>query len=140
MFLPSERISAIRSEPMATSTSPEDAFAPLSPIVLVTGKGGVGKTTTSAALALSLAGAGHRVAVLTIDPARRLADSLGIGPLSNDPQRVPLEGMHLDAARMEAPDGAIAELRPAEGLSPELRALSLLCQTILSLNEFAYVE
>lgn len=54
--------------------------------------------------------------------------------------RVVGEGMHLDAARMEAPDGAIAELRPTEGLSPELRAFSLLCQTILSLNEFAYVE
>lgn len=41
---------------------------------------------------------GQRVAVLTIDPARRLADSLGIGPLSNTPQRVPLAQLGADSA------------------------------------------
>ena len=89
-------------------------------VIVCCGSGGVGKTTTSAALALSLAGAGHRVAVLTIDPARRLADSLGIGPLSNDPQRVPLEGMHLDAMMLDMKatwDGVIHRFAP----SPEAR-------------------
>lgn len=76
-------------------------------VLICCGSGGVGKTTTSAALALRLALDGHRVAVLTIDPARRLADSLGIGPLGNDPQRVPIEQLdpactgHLDAMMLD---------------------------------------
>lgn len=58
-------------------------------VVLCLGPGGVGKTTTSAALALALARSGERVAVLTIDPARRLADALGLGgKLSNTPNLV----------------------------------------------------
>ena len=46
-------------------------------IIVCCGSGGVGKTTTSAALALAAAEAGRQVVVLTIDPARRLAQSLG---------------------------------------------------------------
>ena len=46
-------------------------------IVCCVGSGGVGKTTTAAALALSAAMEGKRALVLTIDPARRLANSLG---------------------------------------------------------------
>lgn len=58
-------------------------------VVLCLGSGGVGKTTASAALALALARRGERVVVLTIDPARRLADALGVGgQLSNEPTRV----------------------------------------------------
>ena len=60
-------------------------------IVICAGSGGVGKTTTSAALALALAAAGQRVAVLTIDPARRLADALDIGAIGNTARRVPIE-------------------------------------------------
>ena len=52
------------------------------------GSGGVGKTTTSAALALRAADRGRRVAVLTIDPARRLAQALGLAELGNEPGRV----------------------------------------------------
>lgn len=59
-------------------------------VVICCGSGGVGKTTVSAALALQFAREGHKVAVLTIDPARRLADSLGIGELTNTARRVPL--------------------------------------------------
>jgi anion-transporting ArsA/GET3 family ATPase len=64
-------------------------------VVICAGAGGVGKTTTSAAIALGLAAEGRRVAVITIDPARRLANALGLDALGNEPQRVParrLEG------------------------------------------------
>ncbi|NCG21716.1 MAG: AAA family ATPase [Rhodobacterales bacterium] len=54
------------------------------------GVGGTGKTTTAAALGVGHALAGHRVVVLTIDPARRLADALGTQTLGNTPSRVPL--------------------------------------------------
>ncbi|MBW3609803.1 MAG: AAA family ATPase, partial [Actinobacteria bacterium] len=57
-------------------------------ICIVAGAGGVGKTTASAALALGLAASGKRVAVVTIDPARRLADSLGLEELGNEPRLV----------------------------------------------------
>ena len=53
------------------------------------GSGGVGKTTTAAALALRAAEQGRRVVVLTIDPARRLAQSLGLEELDNEPRNVP---------------------------------------------------
>jgi anion-transporting ArsA/GET3 family ATPase len=62
-------------------------------ILICCGAGGVGKTTTSAALSLRLALDGHKVAVITIDPARRLADALGIERLSNAPQAVPLQAL-----------------------------------------------
>ncbi len=57
-------------------------------IVICAGSGGVGKTTTSAALAMGLAAGGLRVAVVTIDPARRLANSLGLDELDNEPRLV----------------------------------------------------
>ncbi len=57
-------------------------------ICICTGSGGVGKTTTAAAVAIGLAARGQRVAVVTIDPARRLASSLGLAELDNEPRRV----------------------------------------------------
>jgi anion-transporting ArsA/GET3 family ATPase len=57
-------------------------------VVICAGSGGVGKTTTSAALAMGLAASGLRVAVVTIDPARRLANSLGLAELDNEPRLV----------------------------------------------------
>jgi anion-transporting ArsA/GET3 family ATPase len=57
-------------------------------VVICAGSGGVGKTTTSAALAMGLAAAGQRVAVVTIDPAKRLANSLGLAALDNEPRLV----------------------------------------------------
>ncbi len=60
-------------------------------IVVCAGAGGVGKTTVAATVALGLAADGHRVALVTIDPARRLAEALGLDDLGNDPQRVDLE-------------------------------------------------
>ncbi|MCX4093650.1 ArsA family ATPase [Nocardia sp. alder85J] len=59
-------------------------------VVVCCGSGGVGKTTTAAAIALRAAESGRKVVVLTIDPARRLAQSLGVDDLDNSPQRVPL--------------------------------------------------
>src|ERR1700735_2324127 len=52
------------------------------------GAGGVGKTTTSAALAFGLAMRGKKVAVVTIDPARRLASALGLSELSGEPRQI----------------------------------------------------
>ena len=57
-------------------------------VVICVGSGGVGKTTTSAAIALWGAVQGRRAVVLTIDPARRLADSLGLGALGDEPRAV----------------------------------------------------
>jgi anion-transporting ArsA/GET3 family ATPase len=57
-------------------------------ICVCCGAGGVGKTSTSAAIALGAAAQGRKVAVLTIDPARRLANSLGLERLGNEPRRV----------------------------------------------------
>jgi anion-transporting ArsA/GET3 family ATPase len=57
-------------------------------VVICAGAGGVGKTTVSAAVALGLAAQGRRVAVVTIDPARRLAEALGLDELGNQPQPV----------------------------------------------------
>ena len=57
-------------------------------VVICAGPGGVGKTTTAAAVALGMAAQGLRVAVVTIDPARRLADALGIEQLDDQPRRV----------------------------------------------------
>ncbi|MEN8112905.1 MAG: ArsA family ATPase [Actinomycetota bacterium] len=57
--------------------------------VIVTGAGGVGKTTISAATAVRLAGPDRRTLVMTVDPARRLADALDLRSLSNEPSPVP---------------------------------------------------
>ncbi|MGA1075661.1 MAG: ArsA family ATPase [Ilumatobacteraceae bacterium] len=80
---------------MATRTAPPiGALLASKEMVLVVGSGGVGKTTTAAALALSaVVESGGRVLVLTIDPARRLADALGTGGLRNEPSRVPSESL-----------------------------------------------
>ncbi len=74
-------------------------------VVVVAGSGGVGKTTTSAAIALGMAARGKKVAVLTIDPARRLANALGLPELGNEERRVDVDvkgelwAMMLDAKR-----------------------------------------
>ncbi|MEU7811571.1 ArsA family ATPase [Pseudonocardia sp. NPDC049154] len=78
-------------------------------ILVCCGSGGVGKTTTAAALALRAAERGRTVVVLTIDPAKRLAQALGLDELSNEPGTVPgldgsakggsLQAMMLDMRR-----------------------------------------
>lgn len=74
-------------------------------VIVCCGSGGVGKTTTSAALALRAAERGRKVVVLTIDPARRLAQSMGIEKLDNVPRPVPgvdpASGGSLDAMMLD---------------------------------------
>jgi anion-transporting ArsA/GET3 family ATPase len=78
---------------------------PATKVVVCCGSGGVGKTTTAAALALRAAERGRQTVVLTIDPARRLAEALGLSTLSNEPKRVEqintgeLHAMMLDMRR-----------------------------------------
>ena len=61
-------------------------------VIVCCGSGGVGKTTTAAVLGIELAAMGKRVVVVTIDPAKRLADALGVpGGLSNDPTQIDLQ-------------------------------------------------
>jgi anion-transporting ArsA/GET3 family ATPase len=103
-------------------------------VVICVGAGGVGKTTTSAAVGLALAREGRRVAVVTIDPARRLASALGLEQLSSEPHRipaaafaeqgVPIEGelwaMMLDSKRTF--DDIVARLAPDERAREEILA------------------
>lgn len=103
-------------------------------VIICAGSGGVGKTTTSAALAMGLAARGQRVAVVTIDPARRLADALGLEDLGNEPRRVDparfaghgldvageLWAMMLDAKRTF--DELIERLAPDERARDEILA------------------
>jgi len=65
-----------------------DATLDTARILVCTGSGGVGKTTTAAALALRGAERGRRTVLLTIDPAKRLAQSMGLTELDNTPRRV----------------------------------------------------
>ncbi len=70
-------------------------------VAVCVGCGGVGKTTVAAALAVEGARRGQRVLVLTIDPARRLADALGVAALGNEPQDLPREAL----ATLGVPEG-----------------------------------
>ena len=96
-------------------------------VCICAGSGGVGKTTTAAAIAAGMAARGKKVAVLTIDPAKRLADSLGLPELGNterrvDPglfegERVETEGGELWAMMLDAKatfDEVIARHAPDE--------------------------
>jgi anion-transporting ArsA/GET3 family ATPase len=74
----------------ASTRTDLDSLLAAKEMMLVCGSGGVGKTTMAAALAVHAAAEiGGRVLVLTVDPARRLADALGVGRLGNDATRVP---------------------------------------------------
>ncbi len=103
-------------------------------ICICVGAGGAGKTTVAAAIALRLAVDGRRVAVVTIDPARRLAGALGLAELGNEPRRVSprrLAGAGIDArgelwAMMLDPkrtfDELIGRLAPDERTREEILA------------------
>ncbi|MDP6979639.1 MAG: ArsA-related P-loop ATPase [Myxococcota bacterium] len=100
-------------------------------IVVCVGTGGVGKTTVSAAFGMLAARRGLRTLVLTIDPARRLADALGIETLGNEPKRVRLPADALEAhgdielhAMMLDPkgtfDGLIERFSPNEDIQRQI--------------------
>ena len=96
------------------------------------GSGGVGKTTTSAAIALGMAARGAKVAVVTIDPAQRLANALGLQELENEPRRVEPErleaievkgelwAMTLDPKRTF--DELIDRIAPEPGRAAEIKS------------------
>src|SRR5258706_15090627 len=69
-------------------------------VVVCVGSGGVGKTTTAATLALGGARAGRRTLVLTIDPAKRLANALGLAQLDHEERRVPDEKVAVPGASL----------------------------------------
>ncbi|RKH56689.1 ArsA family ATPase [Corallococcus aberystwythensis] len=70
-------------------------------IIVLCGAGGVGKTTTAAALGVAAARAGRKVLVLTIDPARRLAEAMGLKENGAEPTTVPPERLYADGPRGE---------------------------------------
>jgi anion-transporting ArsA/GET3 family ATPase len=73
-------------------------------IIVCCGSGGVGKTTVAAAIGLRAAERGRHVVVLTVDPARRLAQSMGLNSLDNTPRPVP--GARVDAELAQDGNGA----------------------------------
>lgn len=94
-------------------------------LIISVGPGGVGKTTTSAALALAAALAGRRVAVITVDPARRLKDALGLADLSVDPHPVRVGGVHFDALALDAKrtfDDLVRRLAPSPAAAERIFA------------------
>ncbi len=70
------------------TTSPMNTLLDQRRIIVCVGTGGVGKTTVSSAIAIAAAKRGRRALVLTIDPARRLADALGLDALGSSPERL----------------------------------------------------
>ncbi|MBF0493096.1 MAG: ArsA family ATPase [Deltaproteobacteria bacterium] len=66
-------------------------------LIICCGSGGVGKTTTAAALGLKAALSGKKVAVLTVDPAKRLANSLGISSLGNEEKEIDISRFQASA-------------------------------------------
>jgi anion-transporting ArsA/GET3 family ATPase len=77
---------------------------PRTRIIVCCGSGGVGKTTAAAAIGLRAAERGRNVVVLTVDPARRLAQSMGLSSLDNTPRPVPLSGTYGPSRASEMPE------------------------------------
>ena len=90
-------------------------------ILVCVGSGGVGKTTTAASLALAAARRGRRTLVITIDPAKRLANSLGLAGLGHDIQQVAPEIIE----RASAASGIAAQEAPAQAGRGQLFAMML---------------
>ena len=86
---------ALIGTPRAVDGTPVGSLSEVvdrSSVLVCCGSGGVGKTTTAAVIGLEAARRGRRVVVVTIDPARRLADALGLADgLTGEPQRVTVD-------------------------------------------------
>jgi len=102
-----------------------DAILEQHQVIVCAGSGGVGKTTTAAAIALYGAQRGARTVVLTIDPARRLADALGLHgagrEMGGDERAIPLQGTGSLTALMLDQKGAWDALVDRHAPSPEVR-------------------
>lgn len=107
-------------------------------VLICAGSGGVGKTTTAASIAVRAAGLGLRTVVMTIDPAKRLANSLGIRDLGGKPAPVPLPGQE-DGGRLDAmmldQKGAWDELVERHAPNEEARQRILANRFYQSLSE-----
>ncbi len=79
---------ARRRPPVSEEAERLGALVRESSIIICSGSGGVGKTTTAAVLAMEAASLGRRAVVVTIDPAKRLADALGLEGIGNEPRRI----------------------------------------------------
>jgi anion-transporting ArsA/GET3 family ATPase len=90
-------------------------------VIVCAGSGGVGKTTTAASLAVHAARQGRRTMVLTIDPARRLADALGVSPVGNQECEVKLGGGGSLGAMMLDQKGAWDQLVERYAPTAEVR-------------------
>ena len=123
-------------------------------MIICAGPGGVGKTTTAAAVAMGMAARGLKVAVVTIDPAKRLANSLGLDTLSNEPalvdpsrftehgveMRGELWAMMLDAKRTF--DALIERLAPDDRTRDEVltnRIYSQISSAVAGSQEFTAI-
>jgi len=92
-------------------------------VIVVCGAGGVGKTTTSASLALAAARGGRRVLVITIDPSKRLAQTLGVSP--DEPEPRPLPEDRCRAVGIEPPGNLSAWMLDPQAVSDQtVRRLS----------------
>jgi anion-transporting ArsA/GET3 family ATPase len=122
-------------------------------VVVCAGSGGVGKTTTAAAVALGMAAGGAKVALVTIDPAKRLAGALGLDTLDNEPRRVDsrrLAGVTMDGeiwAMMLDPkrtfDDLIDNVAPTAERAAEIKAnriYSQLSTAVAGSQEFTAVS
>jgi anion-transporting ArsA/GET3 family ATPase len=96
-----------------------DELAAERSIIVCSGSGGVGKTTTAAAVALQAARLGRRACVVTIDPARRLANSLGLDALTNSPTEIAGDWPGELHALMLDPKGTFDDLVHRYADSPE---------------------
>jgi anion-transporting ArsA/GET3 family ATPase len=126
-------------------------------IIVCCGAGGVGKTTTSAALALSAARSGRRALVLTIDPARRLAQSLGIPPTGKEPVQIGEEVLARAAVRLPKGgelhawmldprivlESVVDRFAPSKEDAARIRGTRLygaLCEVVAGLQEYTAAE
>ena len=89
-------------------------------IIITVGTGGVGKTTLAAAIALQASKMGKKTIVLTIDPAKRLANALGLGQFTHKAKRVPTENKELLYAMMLDTKSTLDELIRKHAPSQEI--------------------
>src|SRR5215470_16636633 len=98
---------------------------PRTRIIVCCGSGGVGKTTTAAALGLRAAERGRHVVVLTVDPARRLAQSMGLSKLDNTPRPVPLPDDSASSDPTTPPNASPDPTTPPRPADGSLHAMML---------------